>query len=61
LDVIGSTQPRELGAEPQQALPPVLTRSAASPYFSRTFSFTSMLIFLSLIGVLPAKKPGSSV
>src|SRR5579863_1881677 len=44
-DVIGSTHPLELGAAPQQELPRVLTRSAASPYFSRTFSFTSMSDF----------------
>src|SRR5450432_935830 len=47
-EVIGSTQPAALGAAPQQELPPVLTRSAASPYFWRTASFNSMLISPSL-------------
>src|SRR5437868_5202717 len=37
--VIGSTPPQQLdGAEPQQALPPLVARRAASPYFSLTIS-----------------------
>ena len=37
-DVIGSQQPSSAADAPQQQLPPVVTRSAACPYFSFTIS-----------------------
>src|SRR5579885_2625462 len=43
-EVIGSTQPSELGADPQHELLPVLARSAASLYFCLTVSLNSMLL-----------------
>src|SRR5579875_2249724 len=41
-EVIGSTHPSELGADPQHELLPVLARSAASPYFCLTNSLNSI-------------------
>src|ERR1700722_14818379 len=45
--VIGSQQPSSAADAPQQELPPLVTRSAAWPYFSRTTSLISIrLLFL---------------
>ena len=42
--MIGSQQDRPLGPQPQVALPPSITRRAASPYFSRTTSVIVVMI-----------------
>src|SRR5580704_8584825 len=45
LDVIGSTlQQSRAGLAPQQELPPVVTLSAAWPYFSLTISLISIFL-----------------
>src|SRR5665213_891339 len=43
--VMGSQQPSKAAAAPQHELPPVVTRSAAWPYFSRTISLMSGMVF----------------
>ena len=48
--VIGSQHNRLPRVAPQQQLPPVFTRSAASPYFSFTTSLMSVVLSISCYG-----------
>src|SRR5438552_2994242 len=50
------SQPKPLAAvAPQQALPPLFTRKAASPYFSLTTFLMSTMSVLMVCPLLPAK------